>query len=222
MPAFTHKPLRFALLALAAALIFAAGWWTRSPSTEILPAASGPSSAPPAPSPDTRERETLHREIRDLRAQLSALRANADQPSSPAPYTPAPSRHSTTHPLENLVRYDASARVLQADAERDVVIPGEGKILLGRAAEITRSLRSTESVQTAALSFENQRSEDVYLFWVDFRGKPVFQGRLPPGRTANVGTFLSHPFVVTDLQGRRLGEGSAEQPGEVATIVIEP
>lgn len=225
-------PLRVIGVLLAAGVLFGLGWAMRSASSgssKETPAprvdAAAPTPAPAAPLPAReREREALLREIRELRSELATLRAA--RPAS----TEVPSAHAAQNPsaapgvppLEGLVRFDPAHRIVEADPARDVVIPGEGKILLGRAEEIAGELRSAESRQAAFLTFENRRPEDVYVFWINFQGQPVFQCRLAAGQSTRIATFMTHSFVVTDLQGRRLGEGRAEQPGEVATISVEP
>jgi hypothetical protein len=116
--------------------------------------------------------------------------------------------------------YDASNAVIVFDPEEAIVVPKEGKILFGRKSEIARDLKSETYDQAATLRFENETTSDVLLFWIDYQGKPVLYTRIPAGESTTRPTYMTHPWVVTDLDGNPLGDIKPELPNQVEVIPI--
>jgi hypothetical protein len=64
---------------------------------------------------------------------------------------------------------------------------------------------SRESRVPTTVRFENETSREVSLFWLDFRGERKDYGVLAPHTARTVKTWLTHPWIATDPEGRVLG-----------------
>lgn len=62
-------------------------------------------------------------------------------------------------------------------------------------------LSSATSTTTAKLVFVNATKSDRTLVWLGFDGKPKEYGKLKPGETQTQSTFVTHPWMVTDVAG---------------------
>lgn len=75
-------------------------------------------------------------------------------------------------------------------------------------------LRSEKSATAAKLVFSNQSDSERRITWIDFRGKEQKSIILEPGQDNIQQTFLTHPWLVRDADGkclqvfRALGEES--------------
>lgn len=75
-------------------------------------------------------------------------------------------------------------------------------------------LRSEKSASAAKLVFSNQSDSERRITWIDFRGKEQKSIILAPGQENIQQTFLTHPWLVRDADGkclqvfRALGEES--------------
>ena len=59
------------------------------------------------------------------------------------------------------------------------------------------SLRSQEGKISTAITFLNQGSVPVSIYWVDYQGARKFYSKLEPGQRYRQQTFLTHPWIVT-------------------------
>ena len=122
----------------------------------------------------------------------------------------------------NLVyEYDRKNGVLKYDPSKSVILAQDGKVFLNKNEEIAAGLKSTAGDVKAQLNFTNSTPDDVYLFWIDYNGKPVLYEHIQPGATAVRPTYMSHPWVVTDAVGNRIGNVLPELPNQTETIPIE-
>ena len=67
-----------------------------------------------------------------------------------------------------------------------------------------RRKRSIESTVEALVTFDNQSSKAVKVYWINFTGDRVFYKTLSPRQKYTQRTFLTHPWVVTDMEGNGL------------------
>ena len=81
-----------------------------------------------------------------------------------------------------------------------VYIPTDNKFLLNTQA-ITEGKKSGLHGEKSKISFTNNTNEDLYLFWVDFDGKPTFSEKLKPGMKHSGITYVSHVHVLTKTNG---------------------
>ncbi|MEO5803595.1 MAG: hypothetical protein ABIR24_08690 [Verrucomicrobiota bacterium] len=88
-----------------------------------------------------------------------------------------------------------------------------GEIFVNRAA-VAGDLRSGSSQEKVALTFKNRIPEEAYLYWIDFQGTPKFYKALKAGEDHRQETFLTHPWVVIDHDGTKLGELLPEKQDE--------
>lgn len=80
-----------------------------------------------------------------------------------------------------------------------------------RTAELTplppsreRDLRSTHNDRPTSIEFVNRRKEPVIVYWLDHRGRRVPYRILMPGQSYRQPTYVTHPWVVTRMDGRAL------------------
>lgn len=59
------------------------------------------------------------------------------------------------------------------------------------------SLRSKEGKISTAITFLNQGSVPVSIYWVDYQGNRKFYSKLEPGQRYRQQTFITHPWIVT-------------------------
>jgi len=62
-------------------------------------------------------------------------------------------------------------------------------------------LRSLSGTTSTTMTFVNDTTEAVRLFWLDYQGKRIFYSEIPAGRTAVQPTYLTHPWVVANQNG---------------------
>ena len=71
------------------------------------------------------------------------------------------------------------------------------------------SLRSVNSETPAFIRFVNATSQPVVVYWLNYEGKrdPSEQQKetINPGESGFRSTYLTHPFLVTDMTGKCLG-----------------
>jgi hypothetical protein len=51
------------------------------------------------------------------------------------------------------------------------------------------------------MTFVNNTTEAVQLYWLDYQGTRKFYSEIPAGQTAVQPTYLTHPWVVTNPGG---------------------
>ena len=67
-----------------------------------------------------------------------------------------------------------------------------------------------------SLTFINKSKGTMHLYWINYLGKRQVHTSLKPGKSVRLKTFVGHPWVVTNSQGKTLGIYVARpQPGTV-------
>ena len=89
-----------------------------------------------------------------------------------------------------------------------VYIPNDKKFLLN-TKEIAGGKISLTGGPSSHITFTNKTNEDLYLFWVDFDGKPTFSRKLKTGDVVEGTTYEKHVHVVTKTNGDVYGNISA-------------
>jgi uncharacterized protein YjbI with pentapeptide repeats len=79
-------------------------------------------------------------------------------------------------------------------------IPPHSSTLLQYACSIEPTLKSLEGNVPTSVKFQNQTTGtgSVTVYWINYAGQRVFYNTLGPGQSYVQGTFLTHPWVVTD------------------------
>jgi hypothetical protein len=67
-----------------------------------------------------------------------------------------------------------------------------------------RDVRSQASEVTLSLTFINDTTVRVSVYWIDFSGARVFYNSLEPGASYTQSTFVTHPWVAVDPGGKCL------------------
>lgn len=82
------------------------------------------------------------------------------------------------------------------------------------------SLKSDRVPTAAQVAFKNSSSGTINIYWLDFEGKRVsYKQDLAAGATHNQGTFVTHPWVITNDQDQCLGIYTPTSPGSVSLDV---
>ena len=86
------------------------------------------------------------------------------------------------------------------------------------AAEIAK-IASGPDLFAAPIAFQNNSAGIRKVYWIDKNGERQPYCELKPGEDCGLGTFLSHPWVVTDADGNAL---SLYYPdGQKRTVTLE-
>ncbi|MFC4069947.1 VHL beta domain-containing protein [Actinoplanes subglobosus] len=115
----------------------------------------------------------------------SSATTGSRQPSWPSSTAPRPMAPSPTVP--------AVPSATRASAEVIVLSPLR-----------ERYLRSRESRQQTEIDFVNRRDEPVLIHWLDYHGARERYDILRSGEARQQSTYVSHPWVVTDVRGHGL------------------
>ncbi|MFC6565587.1 hypothetical protein [Actinoplanes utahensis] len=141
-------------------------------------------------------------------ARPAEFRADAASPAVPEPSrpagptagsaTPSVDAAATTRPPEPLQRLSAAAtlgtRPSPSATVHVTVVP----------AQQEGEVRSLVHDHGTAIQFVNGRDEPVVLYWLDYQGTRERYAVLGSGASRRQPTFVSHPWVITDLTGRAL------------------
>jgi hypothetical protein len=84
------------------------------------------------------------------------------------------------------------------------------------SCEHENSLKSLAGSISTTLVFQNVRSKDISLFWLNYGGEREFYYTVRAGAQYSLSTYISHPWVVVDEQGRCL---ELVLPGKFTTKV---
>ena len=85
-------------------------------------------------------------------------------------------------------------------------------------AEMAR-IASVSELHRAPIVFQNNSAGLRKVYWLDHNGERQPYGQLKPGEHSEIGTFLTHPWVVTDTQGKALGLYYPD--GQKRTVTLE-
>ena len=65
-----------------------------------------------------------------------------------------------------------------------------------------QSLKSLNGNQSITVTFQNLSNEAISAYWLDYSGKRVFYRRLNGGESYAQPTYISHPWVFVDANGK--------------------
>ncbi|WP_433796396.1 hypothetical protein [Actinoplanes sp. CA-252034] len=152
-----------------------------------------------------------------------SIDAGAPVPGQPAPDTLSPAARSSSGAAGSR----PPSRASSAPSHRTGPSPtaAGGPTTTGAPAGVTalsplreRYLRSLKAEQWTEIGFVNNRDEPVVIHWLDYHGTRERYDVLASGDTRQQPTYVSHPWVVTDVRGRSLAIFlPANQPAQ-ATI----
>jgi len=71
----------------------------------------------------------------------------------------------------------------------------------------------------APIAFQNNSAGIRKVYWLDTNGERQLYRELKPGESYELGTYLSHPWVVTDADGNALGLYYPD--GQKRTVTLE-
>ena len=73
--------------------------------------------------------------------------------------------------------------------------------------------RSLVSDTSLNLVFANRTRGSVSIYWLDFKGERVWYNTLAPGESYSQQTFVTHPWVILDTDGRCVDQLVATEAG---------
>lgn len=73
------------------------------------------------------------------------------------------------------------------------------------ACEEEKNLRSLGTQFATYINFTNETSQDVRLYWINHQGGRQLYGNLARRETRSFQTYITHPWLVADLQDKCLG-----------------
>jgi hypothetical protein len=79
-----------------------------------------------------------------------------------------------------------------------------------------KTLKSLAESSSTSLMFRNESQTTISLFWLNYEGKRIFYSNVQKGAQYSLATYISHPWVVVDKQGRCL---ELVLPGKSTAIV---
>ena len=85
-------------------------------------------------------------------------------------------------------------------------------------AEIAKIV-SGPDLFAAPIAFQNNSAGNRKVYWLDTNGERQLYRELKPGESYELGTYLSHPWVVTDADGNALGLYFPD--GQKRTVTLE-
>ena len=82
--------------------------------------------------------------------------------------------------------------------------------------------RSLVSDTSLHLVFANHTHGSVSIYWLDFNGDRVWYNTLAPGESYSQQTFVTHPWVIVDADGRCLDQLVATEAGTFEVPIGKP
>ncbi|MCB1658790.1 MAG: hypothetical protein KDI39_11240 [Pseudomonadales bacterium] len=94
---------------------------------------------------------------------------------------------------ESVKAYPDAVPIRTVDGVEEYACSGEGRI------------KSSQS-DGISMDFVNQRGSNMSIYWLDYSAKRVsYKQNLPTGQTHVQGTFVTHPWLITDNTGACMG-----------------
>ena len=87
------------------------------------------------------------------------------------------------------------------------------------AGQVMGVIRKIDPPERGFFNFTNKTDKPVEKFWLDFDGKRKSYGKVGPGETDDIETFVTHAWLLADEGGKVLGIYVAERG--VGRVVIE-
>lgn len=105
---------------------------------------------------------------------------------------------------ERLEALKTSQMALQTGSPTGETPTESGRAPVGQDASCLSepSVRSLNSKRSITLTFQNLSDEAISAYWLDYGGKRVFYRRLNGGDSYAQPTYISHPWVFVDANGK--------------------
>ncbi|MGH9962637.1 MAG: hypothetical protein ACREBC_36905 [Pyrinomonadaceae bacterium] len=116
--------------------------------------------------------------------------------------------------IERLVAYGKPKEATPAEREYSKLDKGLKQIDCSQES----ALRSTSFDTKTLITFRNETSRTVKVYWIDYEGDRISYGTLKPRESRSQQTFLTHPFVLTDLDDKCIGIFLPTQEPAVAIL----
>lgn len=68
--------------------------------------------------------------------------------------------------------------------------------------EEERGVKSAEGTKATKVTFVNEASARIKVYWLDYSGKREFYADVNPGKSYVQDTYMTHPWVVTNVKGQ--------------------
>ena len=123
-----------------------------------------------------------------------------------------PQKRNTERPKTKVTRGETSQRE-QITGSAWVLEPGQQ-----HPVEMAKIVSGPDGF-AVPIAFQNNSAGIRKVYWLDTNGERQFFRELKPGESYELGTYLSHPWVVTDAQGKALGLYYPD--GQKRTVTLE-
>jgi hypothetical protein len=74
--------------------------------------------------------------------------------------------------------------------------------VMGDLCKDEKQYKSTNGDVSVSVQFRNATGGFVNTYWLDYTGQRQFYNRVAPGSAIGYVTFVTHPWVITDLDNR--------------------
>lgn len=65
-----------------------------------------------------------------------------------------------------------------------------------------KSIKSADSNKETKVQFKNESKSKIKIYWINYDGKREFYSDVNPGRSYTQDTYMTHPWVITDMTGQ--------------------
>jgi hypothetical protein len=133
-----------------------------------------------------------------------------------APQAEHAMRTYVTHPWLVLDAVGKSLAIFTPDSEKSRAVIEAPATSLDPSNE--SHLRSSSAKTRTTLRFVNRTGGPVDVYWLDYKGRRNLPTRVEPMDEKSFGTYLSHPWLVTDSAGRSIGAFLPQADHSVAIL----
>ena len=67
--------------------------------------------------------------------------------------------------------------------------------------EDEKGVKSADSDTATEVTFQNQSDVTIKVYWLDYEGKRQYYADVKPGKSYTQDTYMTHPWVVTNVKG---------------------
>lgn len=138
-------------------------------------------------------------------------------PASSAPREPAEVQLAT--PVASRAEHAPRLLVAVAPDEPSEWVTERSRAVSEVPCDAARRSSSIHSATSLHLDFVNRTAGTISLHWIDFSGRLVHYADIPSGETHPQQTYVTHPWIALDRDGRCRGVFVPNGPG-THTVVI--
>ncbi len=85
-----------------------------------------------------------------------------------------------------------------------IALPISGAIAQNKHPAEQKGLASINGYFSTSIRFVNNSNRSVKVYWLDYKGKRQLYNKLNTNRSYKQQTYLTHPWLITDIQDNAL------------------